>query len=109
MTTFDDLEFKPRFNVTEYSALESISPAMYTDMKEATQASIYFSNGYGASILFGSMFYSDGIDTYELAVLDPNGLTYSTPITDDVLGYITKDEVTSALQQIEALPPYTET
>jgi hypothetical protein len=68
----------------------------------------FFPNGYGASIVFGSTFYSNGIDTYELAVLkgDENSwdLTYDTPITGDVLGYLTEQEVLTILNEIKRLP-----
>ena len=33
------------------------------------QATIFFDNGYGASVIIGEMFYSDGHSTYELAIL----------------------------------------
>jgi len=71
-------------------------------------AKVFFDNGYGASVICGSMFYSNGLDTYELAVLKGTpedwDLTYETPITDDVLAYLTKAEVNKALNKIEALP-----
>lgn len=82
--TFEDLEFKAH----------SIG---------GEQAIIKFNNGYGASVVFGSNFYSNGLDTYELAVLYKCSITYNTDITDDVLGYITEDEVTEVLKKIEAL------
>ena len=48
----------------------------------------------------------DGL--YELAVLKgtpgKDALCYTTPITDDVVGHITPDEVTELLGKIEALP-----
>ena len=68
------------------------------------QAIVRFPNGYGASVIDGPMFYTQG-GTYELAVLDEHGLCYTTPITSDVLGRLSKEEVTATLQQIEALPP----
>jgi hypothetical protein len=67
--TFYDLEFSPH----------SIG---------GEQAIIKFDNGYGASVVCGKHFYSNGKDT---------------DITDDVLEYITKDEVTAVLQEIEKL------
>jgi hypothetical protein len=38
-------------------------------------------------------------------VLDGNGdLTYETPVTSDVEGYLTEDDVTKLLEQIQSLP-----
>lgn len=71
------------------------------------QAVAFFENGYGASVIkgFGSYGYEQGL--YELAVIKGNhdvySLEYGTPITDDVLGYLTEDEVSSLLAQIEEL------
>lgn len=68
------------------------------------RAVVKFPNGYSASIIQGGPFYTtDG--TYEIAVIDPqNAITYTTPITDDVLGYLTEGEANQALSDIEALP-----
>ena len=73
---------------------------------------ILFGNGYGASIIidnFASYGGSSGL--YELAVMnvDPNtkelrGIDYSTPITNDVLGYLSLDDVKKYLRQIKKLP-----
>jgi len=35
---------------------------------------------------------------------DKNGLRYDTPITSDVLGYLSEEEANEALRQIAALP-----
>ena len=54
-----------------------------------------FDNGYGASIVQHSGSYG-GNDKglYEIAVLDSDGdLCYSTPITDDVIGYANEEKV----------------
>ena len=40
----------------------------------------------------------------ELMVLKDAVPCYDTPITSDVVGYLTADEVTELLRQIEALP-----
>lgn len=70
-----------------------------------TQAHVYFPNGYGASVITGSYFYTSQHCPYEVAVLNADGsLCYSTPITDDVIGYCTAEEVEELLAKIEALP-----
>lgn len=67
-----------------------------------------FENGYGASVVkhWGSYGFED--DLFELAVLkfDEKGeghLCYSTPITNDVLGYLNNDEVLDLLEAIKNL------
>nr|DAN48905.1 MAG TPA: hypothetical protein [Caudoviricetes sp.]DAO58236.1 MAG TPA: hypothetical protein [Caudoviricetes sp.]DAY02259.1 MAG TPA: hypothetical protein [Caudoviricetes sp.] len=59
-----------------------------------------FPNGYGASVIYHDISY--GI---ELAVLDSEDkLTYDTPITDNVIGYIeTKEDLNGLLRQIKEL------
>lgn len=85
MKTFNDLEFEKR----------------QTGFGE--RAFINFDNGYGVSVVFGEDCYSNGIDTYELAVMKDDKICYDTPITDGVLGYLTKNEVTEAMIKIQEL------
>jgi U3 small nucleolar RNA-associated protein 14 len=41
---------------------------------------------------------------YELAVLDSNGeLTYDTPVTNDVIGYLRDIDVTDVMEKIQQL------
>jgi len=66
---------------------------------------IVFANGYGASIV-------NHFGTYgtELAVLDRYlHLTYATPVTDDVIGWLDRGTLIATLRLISALPeaPYT--
>ena len=67
-----------------------------------------FDNNYGASVIkhWGSYGYED--DLFELAVLefDKKGnthITYKTPITDDVVGYLTNNDVIRYLNKIKNL------
>jgi hypothetical protein len=86
MKTFNDLEFK-----------QDIQRGLNT-------ARVMFDNGYGASVVVGPYTYGGEDGLYELAVLDSNGkLTYETPITNDVEGYLTEDDVTKLLEQIQSL------
>jgi hypothetical protein len=72
------------------------------------QAVVKFENNYGASIVRHNGSYGSKQGLYELAVTeyDEDGhwsICYDTPLTDDVLGYLTEDDVTNYLIQIEQL------
>lgn len=66
-----------------------------------------FPNGYGASVIMNTISkgFEDGL--WELAVVyfknNQMYLTYNTPITSDVIGYLTDQDVESLLIQIENL------
>ena len=63
-----------------------------------------FDNGYGASVVKHDGSYGGKQGLYEIAVLDSTGdLCYSTPITDDVIGYATEDKVLDTLHRIKSL------
>lgn len=78
---------------------------------EGIQYIFKFDNGYGASVIkhFGS--YGHEKDLWELAVVEfretgseiSHHLCYDTPITDDVIGYLTDREIREYLQQIKDL------
>jgi hypothetical protein len=68
------------------------------------QALVSFANGYGASVIRSSSSYGGDQGLYELAVLLGDELCYTTPITDDVLGWLKPEDVTRLLGEIEALP-----
>ena len=67
-----------------------------------THAKVNFENGYGVSVINGESAYCDS-DTYELAVLYNDSLTYNTKITDNVIGYQTAEEVTELMKQVQEL------
>lgn len=88
MKTFNDLEFRehPSTFGGEFARIE-------------------FENGYGASIVRGPGTYGSENGLYELAVLDSDGsITYNTPITDDVIGYLRPEDVTDVMEKIQKLP-----
>jgi hypothetical protein len=87
MATFQDLEFSELGNEGY-----------------GIRAFIKFDNGYGASVIRTKGSYGGEAGLYELAVLDQEGeMCYNTPITSDTLGWLNEDNITAALQRIEAL------
>lgn len=72
-----------------------------------TQVIHKFDNGYGASVIQHEFSYGGDEGLYELAVLEFEGdnwqITYETEITDDVLGYLSEQDVVELLNQIEGL------
>jgi hypothetical protein len=89
--TFEDLKFE---NLPRYM--------------NGIQVMVKFENNYGASVVKHDSSYGGKDGLYELAVIeyDKSGdwdICYDTPITDDVLGYLTEDNVTDYLTQIEQL------
>ena len=73
--------------------------------KGGIQQRYKFPNGWGASVIQYSGSYGGDQGLWEVAVVDrADHLNYTTPVTDDVLGWLTWDEVQTILQQIAALP-----
>lgn len=87
MKTFDDLEFRPH----ETGGF-------------GERAVLTFENGYGVSVIRGAYSYGGRQGLFELAVLGLDGeVAYDTPVTGDVLGYLTPEKVTEAMNAVEAL------
>lgn len=63
-----------------------------------------FDNGYGVSVIRGPHSYGGQRGLYELAVLGTDGfITYETPITSDVIGFLKPEDVTKYMIQIQQL------
>ena len=76
------------------------------------QARMDFPNGFGVSVVCGEHLYSiprtnlyaaSMYEAYEVAILKNGSLCYDTPITDDVLGYLTPTEVTDVMKRVQSL------
>lgn len=68
------------------------------------KARLSFDNGYGVSVISHSYSYGGRDGLFEVAVLDSNDdITYDTPITNDVIGYLTTDDVTEIMEQVQKL------
>ena len=92
--------------------ISTISPSV---VRDGGQRLYFFDNGYGASVVCHAFSYGGDKGLAELAVLKYDGegdradyanwgLCYSTPITNDVIGYLSEYEVQSLLHQIKELP-----
>ena len=67
---------------------------------------IQFENGYGASIVKHPYSYGGKDGLYEIAVIDSEGqITYDTSITNDVIGYLSEDDVARYVNEIKNLQP----
>lgn len=71
----------------------------------------FFPNGYGVSIVLHSFSYGGNMGLWEMAVLqgtmEESCICYDTPITSDVIGHLTESEVNELVDQVMALPMYT--
>ena len=95
-------KYNLEFEVREYAGLYTIKSAKY-----------FFPNGYGVSIVNISnesghnLTHTDNENQYELTVLlgdiDKYRISYDTPITDDVIGYLDMENVFKIMEEIENL------
>ena len=68
------------------------------------KARMHFDNGFGVSVVSHSYSYGGRDGLYEVAVLDSNDeLTYDTPVTNDVIGYLTEEDVSNVMKQVQEL------
>jgi hypothetical protein len=89
MKTFDDLNF------------EQINDAPFMVGKKARMS---FDNGYGVSVVSHTYSYGGKKGLYEVAVLGSDGdLTYETPVTNDVIGYLSEKAVSEVMKQVQEL------
>ncbi len=89
MKKFEDLEF------------DKISDEPFMS---GVRSRMMFENGYGVSVVSHTYSYGGKAGLFEVAVLNKNGdLTYDTPVTNDVVGYLNPDEVTEIMEQVQNL------
>jgi len=62
-----------------------------------------FDNGYEVSVVKSPHSYGGDKGLYELAIFKDDEICYDTPITNDVLGYLTDKDVTEVLIKIQQL------
>ena len=71
---------------------------------EGEQTVYRFPNGYGASVIPVGDYQTRVTDlgVVEVAVLDAHGITYETPVTDDVI-VVSVEEMPALLERIASL------
>lgn len=90
--------------------------AVYDKFHGGEQYLFKFENGYGASVIKIEIIPGVKSDTWELAVIrwcsEPFDflwtLCYDTPITDDVIGFLSDKDVCKYLEDIKRLKEKTE-
>ena len=87
MKTFKDIEFKTNPMGADFGIVSR------------TQ----FDNGYEVSVVKSEHSYGGKDGLYELAIFKDDEICYDTPITNDVLGYLTDKDVTEVLIKIQQL------
>jgi hypothetical protein len=89
MKKFEDLEF------------DKISDEPFMS---GVRSRMTFENGYGVSVISHTYSYGGKDGLFEIAVLDKKGeITYKTPVTNDVIGYLNPEEVTEIMKQVQSL------
>ena len=94
MKSFKDIVFKPH------------------PVGEGLHGLLFFPNGYGVSVVRFKingrhMSYTNNDNQWELAVIFGDekewDITYNTPITNNVMGHLSSDEVTKIMEKIQKL------
>lgn len=97
----------------EFQQVESFTSHRLFESYEVRPANFYhterqrwlFSTGHGleVSVVRGSTTYGGSQGLFELAMLEDGRCCYTTPITSDVLGYLSEAEVLDILERASML------
>lgn len=68
-----------------------------------SKAKLQFNADYAISVVLGGYAQSNGIDTYEVVILYKGGISYNNGIANDVLGWQTRDKVSSTMERLQEL------
>lgn len=105
MKTFDDLQFEPHPTAVALKSLFSekdMKDPYNQKLCDAAWARMDFPNGYGISVICGIQFYSNGLDTYEVAVLYEGLLTGFFP-EDSVRGWQNRHQINEIMKKVQLL------
>lgn len=94
--TFEDLHFEPH-----YLLKDGNDPMLNELFGGSKHAVMKFANGYGVSVVFGDKFYSNGIDTYEVAVLDREAIADDENGDQIIYARVSKERVTEIMKMVQ--------
>jgi hypothetical protein len=87
----------------EFKKFEDLDFQTHDDLRGVVSR-LMFDNGYGVSVVRHPYSYGGDQGLYELAVLDSEGnLTYETEVTNDVIGYLTPEDVTEHMIEVQSI------
>ena len=90
MKEFKDLEFKDHSSIVNIP--DSVLNGIMKKWKGSKQALVTFDNGIEMSVIFGSMFYSNGVDTYE---------AWCFEVDNEPRGYLSSREVSEYMIEVQ--------
>jgi hypothetical protein len=71
---------------------------------DGIKSSLHFENEYGVSVVRHKYSYGYGLGLYEMAIMNKdNDIVYNTPVTNDVLGYLTENDVSNYMIKVQRL------
>lgn len=94
--TFEDLQFEPHHLLKDGN--DQMLNEVFGGSKHAV---VKFANGYGVSVVFGDKFYSNGIDTYEVAIIKGKGIASDENGDQMVFGRVSKERVTEIMKMVQ--------
>ena len=90
---FNDITWKPHQVHEEMVNAKNIPDSIKKDFIGSMQGRYESENHIPFSILKGSMFYSNGVDTYEIWIIDGGIRASLGSQFDDPAGYLSEDEI----------------
>lgn len=88
----------------EYKIFKDLEFVPTDEFLNGIKTTLHFDNEYGISVVRHKYSYGSGLGLYEMAIMNKdNDIVYDTPVTDDVLGYLTENDVSNYMIKVQRL------
>jgi hypothetical protein len=88
----------------EYKIFKDLEFVPTEEFLNGIKTTLHFDNEYGISVVRHKYSYGSGLDLYEMAIMNKdNDIVYDTPVTNDVLGYLTENDVSNYMIKVQRL------